>query len=303
MIMNRFLFLTLFLCVPIAAWGDCATLTEQVQAAARQGDVASLDEYARQIPLEPSCSDAYRVKLARVAAYGYLREAERRLANGGTLVDQHALLQQSLNTSRTWQALALMGDLELGRKQYEAATLAYQEALGLINDQSVTPRAPDASVIESIFRKASESRMLAEQYVAVPVNHRSGSAEGLALTSVRGWVVESVPIPVTFEANSTRFTSKGEQAANDLAGYLQRQRSAEITLIGHTDERGPAHQNLLLSRKRAETLAQYLREAGYQGSIKTEGAGESQPLRLADPGFYSQEEIWALNRRVELVRR
>jgi outer membrane protein OmpA-like peptidoglycan-associated protein len=303
MITNRFLFLALFLFAPIGARGDCSTLTEQVQAAARQGDVAKLDEYAQQIPLEPTCTDAYRVKLARVAAYGYLRDAERRLADGGALADQHALLQQSLNTARTWQALALMGDLELGRKHYEAATLTYQEALGLINDQSVTPRAPEASVIESIFRKASESRMLAEQYVAVPVNHRSGSAEGLALTSVRGWVVESVPVPVTFEANSTRFTPKGEQAANDLAGYLQRQRSAEITLIGHTDERGPERENLLLSRQRADILAQYLREAGYEGVINTEGAGESQPIQLADPSFYSQEEIWSLNRRVELVRR
>jgi OmpA-OmpF porin, OOP family len=303
MITNRLLFLTLFLSTPILAWGDCATLAEQVQAASRQGDVERLDEYARQIPLEPTCTDTYRVKLARVAAYGYLREAERRLAEGGALVDQHPLLRQSLSTARTWQALALTGDLELGRKDYAAATLAYQEALGLINDQSVTSQAPPDSVIESIFRKASECRMLAEQYVTVPVNHRSGSAEGLALTSVRGWVVESVPIPVAFEANSIRFTTKGEQAANDLAGYLQRQGSPEITLIGHTDERGPEHENLLLSRRRAEALAQYLREAGYDGLVHTEGAGESQPIQLADPSFYSPEEIWALNRRVELVRR
>ena len=294
---------SLCLWLPILAWGDCSTLAADIQKAARAGEVAALADYARQIPIEPSCADDFRVNLARVTAYGFLREVQRQLANGATLADQEPLLRQSLTVARTWQVLALLGDLELGRKHYEAATLSYQEALGLINDPVATPKAPSEPEIQSIFRKASESRLLAERYVAVPVNHRSGTAEGLALTSVRGWAVQRVPIPVNFETNSTQFTPKGEQAAVDLADYLLKQAPAEITLVGHTDDRGSERDNLALSKRRAEALAAYLKDQGYGGRIRVEGVGESEPIQLDDPDRYTQEEIWDLNRRVELVRK
>jgi outer membrane protein OmpA-like peptidoglycan-associated protein len=294
---------SLCLSLPILAWSDCATLTADIQNAARAGEVAALADYARRIPIEPTCADDFRVNLARVAAYGFLREVQARLAKGAALADQEPLLRQSLAVARTWQVLALLGDLELERKHYEVATLTYQEALGLINDPVATPKAPPEAQIESIFRKAAESRLLAERYVAVPVNHRSGTAEGLALTSVRGWAVQRVPIPVTFESNSSEFTPKGEQAAGDLSDYLLKQAPAEITLVGHTDDRGSDQENLALSKRRAEALAAYLKDQGYEGRIRIEGAGESQPIILDDPDRYTQEEIWELNRRVELVRR
>jgi len=285
------------------AWGDdCATLAQNIQNAARDGDLPALTRYAGLIPTEPSCPDDFRAKIARVAALGLLRQVQQRLAAGAALGDQEALLRQSLGIAATWQAQALLGDLEADRKNYEAATLAYQEALDLINDAVATPKAPPEADIASIFRKAAESRLLAERYVAVPVNHRSGSAQGLALPAVRGWVVERVPLPVSFETNSTTFTPKGEQAAHDLANYLLKQGNAEITLVGHTDDRGSPQSNLALSKRRAEALAAYLRDQGYQGRIHTEGVGETRPIELDDPQRYTQEEIWALNRRVELVR-
>ena len=295
--------LCLALLAPHPAWSDCTTLAQDIQNAARAGELPALAGHARLIPTEPSCPDDYRAKLARVAALGYIREIQQRLGAGATLAAQEDLLRQSVGIANTWQAQALLGDLELDRKQYEAATLAFQEALNLINDPVATPKAPPEAEIQSIFRKASECRLLAERYVAVPVNHRSGTAEGLALTSVRGWAVQRVPLPVTFESGSTAFTAKGEQAASDLADYLLKQNPADITLVGHTDDRGSDQDNLALSRRRAEALATYLREQGYEGRIRTEGAGESQPIELDDPDRYTEEEIWALNRRVELVRR
>ena len=294
--------LCLALLAPLTAWSDCTTLAQDIQNAARAGDLPALAGHAKLIPIEPSCPDDYRAKLGRVAALGYIREIQQRLGAGANLAAQEDLLRQSVAIANTWQAQALLGDLELARKHYEAATLAFQEALSLINDPVATPKAPPEAEIQSIFRKASECRLLAERYVAVPVNHRSGTAEGLALASVRGWAVQRVPLPVTFESGSTAFTAKGEQAASDLADYLLKQNPADITLVGHTDDRGSDQDNLALSRRRAETLATYLREQGFEGRIRTEGAGESQPIELDDPDRYTQEEIWALNRRVELVR-
>jgi len=288
--------------VPVAARSDCGDLARAVEEAARGGDVAALSRLAETIPTEPSCADDYRPRLARVAAYGLVKAAQGRLAGGATLADQEGLLRQSLALARTWQALAMLGDLALERKGYGEATALFQEALTLIDDPTATEKAPPTAVIESLFRKAGESRLLAEDYVATPVSQRSGATAGLAMESIRGWKVERVPIPITFETGSTRFTAKGDRAAGDLAAYLAQQRPPRITIVGHTDERGAEAYNLDLSVRRALAVGDFLLRNGFSGKILAEGRGESEPIALDDPARYTREEIWQLNRRVELVR-
>lgn len=285
-----------------AAQTSCPDLARGIEDAARSGDVATLSRLAEAIPTEPTCADAFRPRLARVAAYGLVKAAQHRLAGGASLDDQEGLLRQSLAVARTWQALAMLGDLTLARRAYAEATALFQEALTLIDDPAATEKAPPEGVIQSLFRKAAESRMLADEYVAAPVNQRSGNAAGLALASVRGWKVERVPIPITFETGSTRFSPKGDLAARDLAAYLAQQDPARITIVGHTDERGSADYNRDLSVRRAQAVADFLRRGGFTGGIQALGRGESEPIALDDPSRYTPEEIWQLNRRVELVR-
>lgn len=298
----RILLMLVLFCMTPLAHADCRALATSLQTASKAGDLQALEQLAEQIPLEPTCVDTYRNKLSRVAAYGFLREIQKRLGAGEPLSQQQALLERSLQIARTWQALAMLGDLQQERKDYAEASLAYQEALNLIDDPALTERPPSPADIQGIYQKASECRALAEHYVKAPTNHRSGAAGGLAMTSVRGWAVEKVPVPVTFKANTAAFTHKGQEAVADLAVMLRRDQPPRITLIGHTDERGAEDVNLYLSQQRAEAVAEYLRENGYHGQIQVEGAGESQPAALYDPSRYTKEEIWALNRRVEMLR-
>jgi outer membrane protein OmpA-like peptidoglycan-associated protein len=241
------------------SFGDCTSLAKTIQDASRSGDLATIAEQAERIAIEPSCPDAYRPKLSRMAAYAYLRVANERLQSGATLADQRDLLLQSLDFAQTWQALAMLGDIEHQQKRFEGASLHYQNALSVINDPVATEAEPPAQVIETIHRKAAEARMLADRYVSTPVNHRSGAAEGLALTSVRSFTVKRVPLPVTFESGSTRFTPKGTEAAEDLAATLLQRAPSSISIIGHTDDRGTAAHNQRLSKLRAEALANFLR--------------------------------------------
>lgn len=297
----RFLPLSIAIALSPPSFGDCESLSQTIQQAARAGDLATIAEQGTRIAAEPTCPDAYRPKLARIAAYAYLRIANKRLEAGASLSQQEDLLNQSLGFARTWQALAMLGDIEHAQKAYEQSSLYYQQALSLINDPVATEAEPPAAVIAKLHQKASEARMLADRYVATPVNHRSGAAEGLALTSVRSFSVKRVPLPVTFESGSDHFTPKGSDAAEELATLLLERAPASISIIGHTDERGPATHNQQLSQRRAEALADFLRSRGYRGQIHTKGEGESQPAILSDPSLYSQEEIWQLNRRVELI--
>lgn len=240
--------------------------------------------------------------MARAAALGVAKIVQARLAKGTRLAEQEADLRDALRLDRAWPVLALLGDLEHRRKQYAQATRLYQEALTVINDEGATPHAPPPETIQAVFRKAGESRMLADEYVAVPVNHRSGSAEGLALSAVRGWTVEAVPVPITFDTASTRFTVKGEAAARDLLNYLNQQGAERITIVGHTDERGGDAYNQGLSERRANAVRDWLKQQGFRGNVVARGEGESNPAQLDDPSRYDQEEIWQLNRRVELLR-
>jgi outer membrane protein OmpA-like peptidoglycan-associated protein len=282
--------------LPSLASADCNSLVQELKQAQKSGNSDLMFQSAEQIQIESSCSDAYRIKVGRSAANAIAKLIQNKSASGKTREHE---LKRALKLSRVWVALAMLGDHYIDTKNYPEASKYFQEALLVINDEVATPNPPSKKIIESIFHKAAETRMLADSYVEVPTT-RSGGVSGLALPSVRGWSVEKVPIPITFHTDSTRFTNKGDSASRDLLSYLNKQGTKKITLIGHTDARGDANYNQKLSLKRAKALARWLVEAGFSGEIETRGSGETQPLKLDDPGRYSQQEIWQLNRRVEL---
>ena len=119
---------------------------------------------------------------------------------------------------------------------------------------------------------------------------------------MRGITPHALPVPITFVYGKTTFTRVGEEAARELAIALKEQRPLNMTLIGHTDVRGTAEFNLKLSRDRAAAVAEYLRQNGIDISIQSVGKGSNEPMRLSDTPGLGQEDIHALNRRVEWQR-
>jgi peptidoglycan-associated lipoprotein len=91
-----------------------------------------------------------------------------------------------------------------------------------------------------------------------------------------------------------------DQARMDLesnARVLKEQSSLQITLEGHTDERGTVEYNMALGAERARAVKSALVAAGVSGSrIDTISYGEEIPL---DPGH--DESAWAKNRRVHFA--
>lgn len=70
-----------------------------------------------------------------------------------------------------------------------------------------------------------------------------------------------------------------------------------VRLEGHADERGSREYNVGLGERRAQTVRQFLLLQGATAmQITTVSYGEERPAVLG-----SDEEAWALNRRVELV--
>jgi outer membrane protein OmpA-like peptidoglycan-associated protein len=111
----------------------------------------------------------------------------------------------------------------------------------------------------------------------------------------------AVPVPVTFIFNEATLTSEGRRAAGLLLEYLQIKRFPKITLTGHADERGTDALNLALSAQRLQTVARFLREGGFDGRLELVPKGKTEPYTGVVRGDFSQEDLYQLDRRVELM--
>lgn len=84
---------------------------------------------------------------------------------------------------------------------------------------------------------------------------------------------------------------------SDHARYLADNPNAQIRLEGHADERGSREYNIGLGESRAQAVRQVLLLRGVgSGEMNTVSYGEERPAATG-----SDDEAWALNRRVELV--
>jgi OOP family OmpA-OmpF porin len=276
----------------------CEAVFAQVEPAYERNDARSLQ---RLYDEARNCGDDFRRGVGIRTARTMIGDAQAMIANGNGAAGE-ALLRESLGYARRWQALAMLGDFSHERREYAAAARHYQEALEEIRDEESTPSAPPNEVIERIFRRAEQSRLLADDFVAV-VSRSTGEPGGLAAPSIRGFVPVAVAVPVTFEFDSTELTAQGRQAASDLLRVLEAEGLRAITLIGHTDPTGPDDYNLDLSARRARALANYLAANGFDGTVRTEGRGESEPLQVDQASRYTEDELYRLYRRVEMRRR
>lgn len=112
---------------------------------------------------------------------------------------------------------------------------------------------------------------------------------------------KSVPLPIMFVFNEATMTEQGRKAASLLLEYLKLKHFDAVTLTGHADERGTDTLNMSLSRERLEAVARYLKSGGYRGELSLVPKGEGEPFTGVARERYSQDDLYQLDRRVELV--
>ncbi len=102
---------------------------------------------------------------------------------------------------------------------------------------------------------------------------------------------------VYFEFDSFVVEDKYKAQIEAHAKYLANNRTAKITLQGHTDERGSREYNIALGQKRAEAVKRVMILMGAQEVvIETVSYGKEKPKREGH-----DEAAWAENRRVDIV--
>lgn len=110
----------------------------------------------------------------------------------------------------------------------------------------------------------------------------------------------TAPAPITFIYDEDTFTENGRRIASALTEYVKQRNLQTITLTGHADNRGSDDYNMELSRRRLESVARFLREAGYQGKLVLLPMGKREPYADANRARMSSEDAYQLDRRVEL---
>lgn len=295
---------------PTARADDCHALLEHFNKAVENGHDAEAQSLVDRIATSAECG-RFQVPTQRRLAALRLASAQALMARGRPPTDFERLLSTAEAPEVLWQASATMGEVRFGERRFIDAALAYDRAIEIVKNETLTPMAPSKFEIESLFERSAQARLLAatgantndgEKYVRAVRDHRDGTLGGFYSRSVRGIVPRALPVPITFEYAKTAFTPVGEEAARELVVALKEQRPATMTLIGHTDVRGSPEFNLTLSRERAQVVAEFLRQNGIDIKLDTVGKGANEPMRLSDSSGLTQDDIYALNRRVEWRR-
>jgi len=146
---------------------------------------------------------------------------------------------------------------------------------------SVTQRRPDSAIADEA---ATREQQATSQLPTPDAQVRS----------------RTIPIPIQFVYREATFTEQGQKAVRLLLEYLKITGKTRVTLSGHADERGSADLNMDLSRQRLQAVRDELRAGGYDGALILVPKGESEPFAGVDRDALPEQDLFQLDRRVEL---
>jgi outer membrane protein OmpA-like peptidoglycan-associated protein len=301
----------LFLAIISPARADeCADLVDQFNEAVDAGRDGDAQILVDKIATHGLCG-SFQVPVQRRLAAFRLRAAQDLMARGRPTEEYEKLLEQADRPEVLWQAAATLAEVRFGERRFAEAAMGFDRAIETVKNEALTPTAPSKFEIQELLDRAAQSRLLAANvgtadkeasFVATVSDKRDGRLGGVYSPSVRGIVLHALPLPITFDYDKSVLTTIGEQAARELLRAIQEQQPVKVVVVGHTDVRGGAEHNLKLSNDRAQTVATFLRQNGLTTPIEVVGVGANEPMRIADSAGLTQEDIYAVNRRVEWRR-
>jgi outer membrane protein OmpA-like peptidoglycan-associated protein len=154
---------------------------------------------------------------------------------------------------------------------------------------------------EQIVRGLWDSMYKPLRVASIKTAHSTAeSAPASTPASVPTSNVASVSIPINFELGTTMVDERTRANIAVLAEALADPTYTQqhFTFVGHADVRGVEPNNIVLSKRRAEAMAQavVLLQPSLQGRIDIIGRGSSEPI---DPGH--DEDAYRTNRRLQVL--
>ena len=129
---------------------------------------------------------------------------------------------------------------------------------------------------------------------------KSGNIDGDVYTGKETvkFLASGVPDRIFFATNKSSLTTAARETLRKQATYLRKNKSLNVTIEGHADERGTREYNLALGERRANAARDYLMTYGISGKrISTISYGKEKPVNPA-----STPLAWSQNRRSVTVK-
>ena len=129
---------------------------------------------------------------------------------------------------------------------------------------------------------------------------KSGNVDGDVYTGKETveYLASGVPDRVFFATNKSSLTTAARETLRKQATYLRKNKSLNVTIEGHADERGTREYNLALGERRANAARDYLMTYGISGKrISVISYGKEKPVNPASTSL-----AWSQNRRSVTVK-
>jgi outer membrane protein OmpA-like peptidoglycan-associated protein len=170
--------------------------------------------------------------------------------------------------------------------------------------------------LQTLERTASEQKQIDAQKAAdLEADLKKAMEDMGAMFNERNGVIELVlkDAIVNFDTDASTLQCGSKEKLSRVVGAISRVLDAvdDITIVGHTDLRGSAEHNKMLSKQRADAVVAYLAQSGIPKKMMT-GVGKSylQPAGFDDEQSMtvikkanSDDKEMAENRRVQLLIR
>ena len=112
------------------------------------------------------------------------------------------------------------------------------------------------------------------------------------------YLATGVPDRVFFATNKSILTTASRDTLRKQAAWLRKNKSINVTVEGHADERGTREYNLALGERRANSVKDYLMTYGISGGrISVISYGKERPVNNG-----STPLAWSQNRRAVTVK-
>jgi outer membrane protein OmpA-like peptidoglycan-associated protein len=169
---------------------------------------------------------------------------------------------------------------------------------------------PDGKTGEVVVANKGGSQVLTQSGHATEIEDATAAPstpvqlDDSQITKTFGPALAAMPEPpkrylLYFESSSTNLTADSEKLILEILSTVKTRQSIDVSIVGHTDRKGPRQLNYRLALDRALAIKNLLISKGVDpASIETESHGEDNPL------IRTEDEVEEpRNRRVEVTVR
>jgi len=269
-------------------------------------DYTAMRDHIAQTTIKSHCRNKVKDEMRDELQNLLLEELSRR--KFGSAANNSIISELEQLDLQSWQTAMSIGQHYHYKKDLKQAHKFYLMAHEIAQDPFLQwpPSDAKAQEIADLYDEVSlvlhgTDRAFVDNFKP-PVVTRSGTNLSLYGFGARGVVRKKRQLPISFITDSTELNGDGERVFERLLKDLVNDGSPDIIVVGHADERGSDSYNLSLSKRRAKAIKKLLESKGYIGQIETDGKGEDEAFPFEDRSLYSQDELYAADRRVELKK-